>query len=385
MTAAPRAPGTAPRLRPSLAGVAGYAAGRPAQGVGGQPAHKLSSNENPYPPLPGVVEAVAEAAASINRYPDIASTELVAAVAAARGVAPEEVVVGTGSVAVLAQVVQAAAGPGDEVLFAWRSFESYPIVTGVSGATPVPVPLGPGARHDLDAMAAAVTERTRVALVCTPNNPTGTAVGAEELERFLDAVPEDLLVVVDEAYAEFVRDPRAADGPAARRGRPNVVVLRSFSKAYGLAGLRVGYALAHPDVAAAVRKTGAPFGVSGVAQAAALASLAAEAELLERVDALVAERERVAAALAAQGWRPPRSEANFVWLPLGERTAAFTEAVAAAGLSVRPFAGEGVRATVGEAAANDRLLEVAARFAPEPGDQGAPEPPSAANRPSTEK
>lgn len=382
MTAAPRTTATAPRLRASLAGVAGYAAGRPARGVDGQVAYKLSSNENPYPPLPSVLEVVARAAASINRYPDIASTELVAGIAAARRVTPEEVAVGTGSVAVLAQVVQAAAGPGDEVVFAWRSFESYPIVTGVAGATAVPVPLGPGARHDLEAMAAAVTERTRVVLVCTPNNPTGTAVRHEELERFLDAVPDDLLVVVDEAYAEFVRDPEAADGSAARRGRPNVVVLRSFSKAHGLAGLRVGYALAHPDVAAAVRKTGAPFGVSGIAQAAALASLAAEDELLARVEALVAERARVAAALADQGWPLPPSEANFVWLPLGERTAAFTAAAAAAALSVRPFDGEGVRATVAEAAANDRLLAVAERFAP---GQGAPEPPSAANRPSTEK
>jgi histidinol-phosphate aminotransferase len=364
MTAAPRAAAAPPRLREALAGVAGYAAGRPATPVPGQVAYKLSSNENPYPPLPGVLEAVARAAATMNRYPDIAATELVAAIAEVHGATPEEVVVGAGSVAVLAQVVQAAAGPGDEVVFAWRSFESYPIVTGVAGATAVPVALTPGGHHDLEAMAAAVTERTRVVLVCTPNNPTGAVVGAEELERLLEAVPADVLVVLDEAYAEFVRDPAAADGPAARRGRANVVVLRSFSKAHGLAGLRVGYGLAHPQVAAGLRKTGTPFGVSGVAQAGALASLAARAELLERVEAIVGERERVQAALAAQGWRLPRSEANFVWLPVGDRTADLAAAAHAAGLSVRPFDGLGLRVSIGEVEADDRFVDVAAAFAP---------------------
>lgn len=354
---------TVPRLRAALSAIPAYRPGRaPAGGDG--PSYKLSSNENPYPPLPGVLEAVARAAASVNRYPDPASTALVTAVAALHGVAPEEVVVGAGSAAVLTQLVQAAAGPGDEVVFAWRSFESYPITTAVAGATAVPVPLGPGGRHDLEAMAAAVTGRTRAVMVCTPNNPTGTAVGAEELERFLDAVPGDVMVVVDEAYAEFVRDPAAASGPAARSGRPNVVVLRSFSKAYGLAGLRVGYALAHPGVVAGARTTAVPFGVSSLAQAAALASLAARDQLLERVQSLVDERDRVEAALAAQGWRLPASEANFVWFPLGERTAAFTAAADEAGLSVRPFGAEGVRATVAEAEADDRLLEVAQAFAP---------------------
>lgn len=372
-----------PRLRAALAGIAAYVPGRPASAPAGLEAYKLSSNENPYPPLPGVLEVVTAAAATLNRYPDMASADLVAALAAHLGVAEDEVVVGTGSAAVLYSILQAASGPGDEVVFAWRSFEAYPPATAVAGATAVPVPLAEGGRHDLGAMAAAVTERTRVVLVCTPNNPTGPAVGAAELDRFLDAVPGDVLVVVDEAYAEFVRDPAAADGMLARRGRPNVVVLRTFSKAYGLAGLRVGYAVAAPDVAAALRKTGVPFGVSGIAQLAATASLAAREELLARVDALVAERDRVAAALADQGWDLPRSEANFVWVPAGERTRQLVAAAAAQGLSVRPYGLEGVRVTIGEVPANDRVVEVLGAFGAR--DPGAQPPAQASNSPSTEK
>jgi histidinol-phosphate aminotransferase len=211
-------------------------------------------------------------------------------------------------------------------------------------------------------MLAAITDRTRLVLVCTPNNPTGPALRRAELERFLDAVPSDVLVVLDEAYREFVRDPDVPDGVELYRDRPNVCVLRTFSKAYGLAGLRVGFAIAHTPVAEALRKTAVPFGVSSLAQAAAVASLEAEGELLERVDALVAERTRVCAALEAQGWQVPASEANFVWLRLGERTDAFAAACEAAGVVVRPFSGEGVRVTVAEPEANDVFLRVAGEF-----------------------
>ncbi len=356
--------GTLPRLRAALVDLGGYSPGRPPRAPQGMTAYKLSSNENPYPPLPSVLEVVARESAHLNRYPDITSAALVAALAAQLRVPVESVVVGTGSVALLSQVLQAACEPGDEVVFAWRSFEAYPVAAAIAGARAVPVPLGPGERHDLDAMAAAVTDRTRVVLVCSPNNPTGTVVHRGELQRLLDAVPPDVLVVVDEAYAEFVRDPDAADALAARRGRANVVVLRTFSKAYGLAGLRVGHAVADPAVARVLRTTGVPFGVSGVAQAAAIASLAAEEELLARVDALVAERERVTAALTGQGWVLPDSQANFVWLPVGSRTAQLVDAAEERGISVRPFAGEGVRVSIGEVEANDRLLDVAAAFAP---------------------
>ncbi len=353
-----------PRLRPGLDAIPSYVPGAPPPADPGVTSYKIASNENPYPPLPSVLAAVAEAAAGLNRYPDLSSTRLVEALSEFLDVPAAHLVPGTGSVGVLGHLVQACAGPGDEVVFGWRAFESYPIVTRVSGATPVPVPLAAGARHDLEAMAAAVTPRTRAVLICSPNNPTGPAVHREELERFLARVPAEVLVVVDEAYREFVRDARVPDALEVYRDRPNVAVLRTFSKAYGLAGLRVGYAVAHPPVARALRRTSVPFGVSVVAQQAAIASLRASAELLQRVDALVAERSRVLAGLREQGWSVPDSEGNFVWLALGEDTLAFAQTCARAGLAVRPFGGEGARCTVAEPEANDRLLEVCARFGP---------------------
>jgi histidinol-phosphate aminotransferase len=352
-----------PRLRSALDGIPTYKPGRPAAAQAGRPAYKLSSNENPYPPLPSVLETVRAETLSMNRYPDMFATGLTAAIAERFDVPAAHVATGTGSVGVLQQLVQATAGVGDEVLYAWRSFEAYPIVVQVSGARSVTVPLTTDEHHDLDAMAAAVTDRTRLVLVCSPNNPTGTAVRRDKLTRFLDAVPRDVLVVIDEAYREFVRDPDVPDALDMYRDRPNVAVLRTFSKAYGLAGLRVGFAVAHEPVAEALRKTAVPFGVSGIAQAAASASLAAEGELLERVSALVEERSRVQAALREQGWTAvPESQANFVWLRLAERTADFAAAAEAAGVMVRPFAGEGARVTIGEREANDLFLQVAKDF-----------------------
>ncbi len=259
-------------------------------------------------------------------------------------------------------LIQSTAGPGDEVMYAWRSFEAYPIITQISGATSVKVPLTDGDVHDLDAMAAAITDRTRLIFVCNPNNPTGTAVRRAELERFLDRVPTDVLVVLDEAYREFVRDTDVPDGIELYRDRPNVAVLRTFSKAYGLAGLRVGFAVAHEPVAAALRKTAVPFGVSQLAQDAAVASLRAEDELMGRVGALVGERARVHETLLAQGWTVPDTQANFVWMRLGERTADFAAACEKAGVVVRPFAGEGLRVTIGEPEANDLFLHTAGAF-----------------------
>ncbi|RKS80482.1 histidinol-phosphate aminotransferase [Motilibacter peucedani] len=349
----------APKLRDAVSALPAYVPGRPAVAPDGRPAYKLSSNENPYPPLASVQEVLREAVGSVNRYPDMSAAALVREIAAFHAVPVECVATGTGSVGVLQQVVQATCGPGDEVVFAWRSFEAYPIVVQISGASAVPVPLAADEGHDLDAMLAAVTPRTRLVLLCTPNNPTGTTIATNALARFLAAVPSDVLVVVDEAYTEFVRDADAADGVAAFREHANVAVLRTFSKAYGLAGLRVGYALAAPPVAAALRATAVPFGVSGLAQAAAIASLAARDELLERVEALVAERERVTAALRRQGWTLPDSSANFVWLRLGDRSAEFAAACDAVGVSVRPYGADGVRVTIGEREANDLFVQVA--------------------------
>jgi histidinol-phosphate aminotransferase len=354
--------GAGPRLRGSLRGLPAYKPGKPAQGADGAPAYKLSSNENPYPPLPGVLDAAVAAAGGFNRYPDMGCTGLVAELAERFGVPESHIATGTGSVGVAQSLIQIAADPGDEVVYAWRSFEAYPIIAQMNGATSVQVPLREDESHDLDAMLAAITDRTRLIFVCNPNNPTGRAIHRDELARFLDAVPADVLVVLDEAYCEFVRDGEVPNGIELYRDRPNVCVLRTFSKAYGLAGLRVGFAVAHEPVATALRQTAVPFGVSQLAQDAAGASLRAEDQLLERVEALVQERDRVAAALTAQGWLLEDSQANFVWLRLGERTMDFAAACAAAGVVVRPFAGEGLRVTIGETEANDLFLQAAERF-----------------------
>jgi histidinol-phosphate aminotransferase len=364
LTPSPAAPGASPtvRLRQVLGQMPDYKPGKPASAPRGVIAYKLSSNENPFGPLPSVVTAIGEAAKSVNRYPDMAVVALRDRIGRALSVSSDCIATGTGSVEVLAQVVQAACDAGDEVVFAWRSFEAYPIVTQLAGAKPVMVGLDGEARHRLDAMAAAVTDRTRVVLICTPNNPTGPCVHQDELERFLDRIPSDVVVVIDEAYVEFVRDPQAVRGLEVWRERPNVVVLRTFSKAYGLAGLRVGYAVAHPEVAAAIRKTATPFGVNSVAQVAAVASLDAYDELKERVESIVAERDRVVQGLQDQGWKLPQSDANFVWFPLGADSTAFADACEQAGLMVRQYGDDGVRVTIGEPEANSRLLEVAEEF-----------------------
>ncbi len=346
-----------PRLRPSLDGIPTYKPGKPA----GADAYKLSSNENPYEPLPGVLEAAVVAAGKLNRYPDMAATELTAELAKHFDVPAEHIATGTGSVGVAQSLILSTAGPGDEVIFAWRSFEAYPIITQIAGATPVPVALTAGGDHDLDAMLAAITERTRLIFVCNPNNPTGNVIHRAELERFLDAVPAEVLIVVDEAYIEFIRDPEVPNGIDLYRNRPNVCVLRTFSKAYGLAGMRVGFAIAHEPVTAALRKTAVPFGVTQLSQDAAVASLRAEEALMVRVDALVEERGRVVAALRAQGWEIPDSQANFVWLELGERSQDFAAACAEAGVIVRPFP-EGVRISIGEVEGNSIFLAVAEAF-----------------------
>ncbi len=350
------------RLRGALDAVPAYVAGKPPVAREGLTVYKVSSNENPYPPLPSVLDVVRDAAATMNRYPDMGVSALTDALAAHLDVPRERIATGTGSVGVLGQIMQATCDAGDEVVYAWRSFEAYPIVVALSGATSVQVPLTAEHRHDLPAMLTAITERTKVVMVCTPNNPTGPSVGHDELVGFVDAVPTDVLVVVDEAYLEFVQDDDPVRALEILRDRPNVVVLRTFSKAYGLAGLRVGYAVAHEPVAEALRKTATPFGVNTLAQVAAVASLQAADELEIRVKELVAERSRVVAGLAEAGWDVPQSGANFVWFPVGERTPELVAACTEAGLSVRPYGTDGVRVTIGETEANDRLLQVARDF-----------------------
>ncbi|WP_460811788.1 histidinol-phosphate transaminase [Nocardioides salsibiostraticola] len=351
-----------PQPRATIADIPAYVPGRPPVAREGHTTYKLSSNENPYPPLPGVLEAAHDAVAQVNRYPDMGAVALFEALSRRLDVPTDHLAVGTGSVALIYQLLAAFCDPGDEVIHAWRSFEAYPIAIAAAAAVSIKVPVTAEGRHDLDAMAAAITDRTKVVLVCTPNNPTGPAVTQTQLDAFLARVPSHVVVVVDEAYVEFVRSDDPVDGVATSARHDNVVVFRTFSKAYGLAGLRIGYAVTPAPIAAALRAVSLPFGVSTVAQVAAIASLEAETHLLARVDALVGERARVCAALAAAGWSIPDAQGNFVWLALGDRTAEFAAAAEAAGIVVRPFAGEGARVSIGEPEANDRLIEVAGAF-----------------------
>ena len=344
------------RIRPEIASLPAYKQGRQA----GADAFKLSSNENPFDPLPSVVE-VLQRTTAVNRYPDASSPRLRQRLADRFGVTPESVHIAAGSVSILFQLAQATSAPGDEIVFSWRSFEAYPGVAVVPGATAVMVPNTADGRHDLPAMAAAVTERTRMVIVCSPNNPTGPIVAQREFDEFVDAVPSDVLVVLDEAYIEFVTDPDAVDGRRVlAAGRDNVVILRTFSKAYGLAGLRVGYAIGHPRILDAARSTGIPLSVTAAAEEGALASLDAEEELLARVRVLTERRDRLAARLREAGWDVPQAQGNFVWLPAGERTLEIAAAFEAADLIVRPFAGDGLRISVGEEESLDRVVAVAA-------------------------
>src|SRR5688500_2582333 len=353
---------SSPQPRPNVLAIPAYVAGKPPVARPGLTSYKLSSNENPFPPLPGVLEAAREAAAEMNRYPDMGSAALYAALADTMGVPTDDLAAATGSVGLIYQLLNAFCDPGDEVVYAWRSFEAYPIAVTAGGARSVQVPVTADGRHDLDAMAAAITDRTKVVIVCTPNNPTGPAVTQSELDAFIAKVPSHVVVVVDEAYLEFVRMDDAIDGIATYRRHGNVVLTRTFSKAYGLAGLRVGYAVAPAPLAAALRAVSLPFGVTSVAQAAAVASLAAEAALLERVGSRVAERARVLDGLRAGGLDVPDAQGNFVWFGVGDRALDLAAACDAAGVVVRPFAGDGVRASIGETEANDRLVEVAVAF-----------------------
>jgi histidinol-phosphate aminotransferase len=338
------------RLRPEIENMQPYRQGRAAA----VDAFKLSSNENPFEPIPAVLEAIA--ASSVNRYPDGAATALRASLSAHYRLPAENVHIGAGSASILSQLITAAAGHGDEVLYSWRSFEAYPGFVTVAGATSVVVPNTADHRHDLPAMAAAVTDRTRVVIVCSPNNPTGAVVTRDEFVAFMAAVPETVLVLLDEAYIEFVTDPAAVRGPELLADYPNLVVLRTFSKAFGLAGLRVGYALGAEYVLDAARASAIPLSVIEPAQRAAIVSLEHIPELLERVTALAELRDTIWEAVVAQGWDAPRPHGNFIWLPTGELTAWAAGVFADHGIVVRALPPEGLRVSIGEHESVDKLL-----------------------------
>ncbi|MCC9707443.1 histidinol-phosphate transaminase [Streptomyces sp. MNU76] len=344
------------RVRSSLAQLPAYVPGRKLPG-----AVALASNESPYGLLPGVAARLAELAGGVSRYPDMSAAALVRALAEHHDVDPERIAVGAGSSEVCAQLLHSVVGPGDEVVFGWRSFEAYPILTAVAGGTAVRVPLRAHGL-DLDAMAEAVGDRTRLVFVCNPNNPTSTAVGEQALRDFADRVPQDVLIVVDEAYREYADPELVPDALALLGDRPNVVVLRTFSKAYGLAGLRVGYCVGPSGIAEHVRKTQIPFSVSALAQEAAVVALGEHAEVVRRAALTSAERQRVTLRLRDLGFEVPDSQANFVWLPLAGDSADFALHCLGGDVVVRPFVGEGVRATIGLRAENDALLALAASW-----------------------
>ena len=341
------------RLRPELADLPAYAPGRTVPG-----AIKIASNETVHGPLPSVRAAIATAVDNLNRYPDNGYVELKERLAKHVNFAPEHISVGCGSVSLCQQLIQITATVGDEVLFGWRSFEIYPLQVRTAGATPVQVPLTDHT-FDLDAMLAAITDRTRLIFVCNPNNPTSTVVDPDALARFVAAVPPHILVVLDEAYIEYVRGDLVPDSFGLVRAHSNVVVLRTFSKAYGLAGLRIGYAVADPDIVTALSKVYVPFTATSVSQAAAIACLDAADELLARTDAVVAERARVSTALQDAGYDLPASQANFVWLPLVGRAQQFAADAANSRIIVRPYGEDGVRVTVASPDENDTFLEFA--------------------------
>jgi histidinol-phosphate aminotransferase len=349
-----------PPPREYLAAVPRYVPGTAAARRDGSAGYKLSSNESPYPLAEEMVGAMLEEAQRANRYPP--DGRVLARRIAARHAVPEEMVaVSGGSLGLLRDLLTAYAGHAAEVVFGWRSYEAYPILVQSLGARPVPVPLT-DYRIDLDGLAAAVTSDTRMVLLANPNNPTGTVVDQDDLERFAKALPEDCLLALDEAYCEYSGEELGVRGIALAKSLPNVVVLRTFSKAYALAGMRIGWCVADPEIVDSLGLVSLPFTLTTMAQAAALAALDNEDLLFEQVRKTIAERELVQTRLKEAGLPTPPSEANFVWLPLGSGSQQFANSCGEAGISVRCFAGDGVRVTIGAPIENDAFLAVVSGY-----------------------
>jgi histidinol-phosphate aminotransferase len=322
---------------------------------------KLASNETPWAPHPEVIRAIEGELGTLNRYPDPEKSRLRAAIAKRLGVASGHVAVGNGSCEILLAAADALLEPGAEIVYAWPSFSMYPHLAGQSGARAIEVPLDSEGRHDLEAMAREVTAATRMVLVCNPNNPTATALPVEAVESFVASLPRHVCVIVDEAYVEFstMQDPDESLPLAARY--PNVVLLRTFSKVYGLCGLRVGYAVCSEDFRTAVDLVRQPFSVNALAQAAAAEALRHQDEVARRVERVVIERVHIEEELAERGLSATESQANFAWVSLGDRDeAAVVRGLGERGVIVRAgrdLGAEGhLRVTYGTRAENDRFL-----------------------------
>lgn len=342
------------RIRESIDRLPAYKPGKPAPAD----AFKLSSNENPFPPLQEVVDAITKTAKSMNIYPVPDARPVREALGRLYQVDPERIVMTHGSVMGLQQLISAVAGPGDEVVYAWRSFEAYPLLTQLAGATSVQVPLREDCGHDLDAMVDAITENTKVVIVCSPNNPTGNIVTQDEFDAFVARVPDHVLILLDEAYIEFVQEP-TVDGIAAQAQHDNVIVLRTFSKAYGLAGLRVGYSIGDPRILAAAFNAVAPFAVDQIAQNAALASLDAAGEVFARVESLADQAIEIYEELTRRGVQLPKPHGNFIWIAQQNADPdAVQQVLESHGLVARVFP-EGVRISIGPPDSKQRVIAAA--------------------------
>jgi histidinol-phosphate aminotransferase len=349
-----------------LARMPGYQAGVPTgqapEAIAAGGIAQLASNESPFPPHEAVVEAIRRAASSMNRYPDPDATLLRRRLAERYETEPGRIAVANGSCEILLAAAEALAEPGAEILYAWPSFSMYPYLPALTGAREIRVPLAEGDVHDLDAMAAEATAATQLLIVCNPNNPTATHLPAAAIGAFLERVPPHVTVILDEAYVEFQTD----DDPDASLDLladfPNLVVLRTFSKAYGLAGLRVGYAIAASTFRAAVDAVRQPFSVNALAQAAGAEAILHQDDVARRVTATIAERLRVEEGVRALGLQTAETQANFSWIDLGDAD----EATVVAGLgereiAVRPGAALGgpghIRVSYGTEAEDDRFLD----------------------------
>jgi histidinol-phosphate aminotransferase len=348
-----------------LARMPGYQAGVPTgqapEAIAAGNIAQLASNESPTPPHPKVVEAVASAAGMMNRYPDPDATLLRRRLAERYETEPARVAVGNGSCEILLAAADALCEPGAEIVYAWPAFSMYPYLPALTGAREVRVPLAEGDVHDLDAMAAEVTAATQLLILCNPNNPTGTHVPAAEVAAFCERIPPHVTVILDEAYVEF----QTHDDPDATLDLlgdfPNLVVLRTFSKCYGLAGLRVGYAIGSPKFRAAVDAVRQPFSVNALAQAAGAEAILHQDDVLQRVEATITARLTVEEGLAALGLRTADTHANFSWIDLGDADeAAVIAGLAEREIAVRPgraLGGPGhIRVSYGTAAENERFL-----------------------------
>ncbi len=324
-------------------------------------AFDLSSNELFLPPLPAVLSLVEKGVSRLARYPDPTARALTGEIAGYLCVSADEVAVGPGSAGVLQQILLALCGEGDEVVYAWPGFDAYPLLVAICGATSVQMPLTASGGYDLEEIRARVSDRTKVVILCSPHNPTGAVIDHGELHRFLHSLPDHVVTVLDEAYVEFDRGGNPPGVPEVMHEHSNTVVLRSFSKAYGLAGLRVGYAAGPRQVIATVRKTALPFGVTHIAEQAAILSLHSAAELRGRLETVIASREELTAGLRDLRLPVLPSRANFVWLPLTSAAESFAHVAAMAGVKVRACPGHGVRISVGGAEAHEILLTALAR------------------------